>query len=291
MKNRLQDVLVVVPLTEEGKIALKQAIYLRKLLSVRIFVLQVISPPSFFTRYFNRRKVTEIKNRALLKLTDFVTDFFGGEIPDGIILKVSVGNLVKTIIRQTQSGDFFFSILKKSKHRKGVSNLLDQSEIDKIIGHSQCPVLSINEDSTPPEIKNIVIPIDISEHTTKKLLWASMFAKKTHAKIRIVSALNINMDEQKSLALKNAEKIRTMMLDRGIECDVELLKVQGQILHEMVLSYIANQKPDFVVIRKHQLSSYSKTTIGDFAKEIIHGSGIPVFTVGQSSKDIAQMLP
>lgn len=135
-----------------------------------------------------------------------------------------------------------------------------------------------------------MVPIDISEGTTKRLLWASMFAKKAGARIQIVSALNVNIDEHKSLALKNAEKIKAMLHERGIRCDVEILKVHGRVKHEMVLAYITEKRPDFVIIRKHAASATFTTTIGDFAQEIIHGSQIPVFTVSQSQKDIEQIL-
>lgn len=291
MKNRLHDVLVLAPLTDEGKIVLKQAMYLQKSLSFRIFVLNVIPPIHFFKRLFNSRKVKELKDIALQELNAFVSDFYGGEIPNNVILKVIMGDLISTLISQSQSGDFYFMILKRSIHKKGTSNLLEQSEIDKIIGHSYCPVLSINQDSTPENLESILIPIDISENTDKKLLWASLFAKESKAKIQIVSALNINIDEQKSLASKNAEKIKTMLQERGIECEVEVLKVHNQVKHEMVLNYIETKKPEMVIIRKHHIASYANTTIGDFAKEIIHGSKIPVFTVSQSQSDISNILP
>jgi len=282
--------LVVVPLTDEGKIVLKQAMYLQKIISFRIFILNVIPPISFLNRHFNSQKVAELKKEALKKLTAFVKDFFGGEIPEKIILKVSMGNLVPTLIKHTQSDDFLFVVLKRSMHQKGISNLLDQNEMDKIIAHSQCPVLSVNEESTQGELKTILVPIDISESTKKRLLWASMFAKKANAKIMIVSALNANIDVQKSLALKNAERIQSMLSERGIQSDLEILKVGGQLIHEMVLSFIAEKKPDLIIIRKHHIVSFFSNTIGDFAKEIIHGSNIPVFTVSQRQRDIANKL-
>lgn len=291
MKNRLHDVLVVVPLTDEGKIILKQAMYLQKVLSFRIFVLHVIPPLPVIKSFFSSKRVKESEDEALMKLTAFVKDFYEGEIPANVIPKVLMGSLVPTLIKQARSGDFYFMILKRSVHKKGIPNLLEQGEIDKIIGHSYCPVLSVNEDSTPENLKSILIPIDISESTDKKLLWASLFAKESKAKIQIVSALNINIDEQKSLASKNAEKIKIMLQERGIECEVEVLKVHNQVKHELVLNYIETKRPDMVIIRKHHIASYANTTIGDFAKEIIHGSAIPVFTVSQSQSDIANILP
>lgn len=291
MENRLYDVLVLAPFTDEGKIVLKQAMYLQKSLSFRFFVLHIIPPIHFFKRAFNSGKIKELKDKALHELNAFVRDFYGGEIPNNVILKVIMGDLIKTLITQSQSGDFYFMILKRSTHQKGISNLLNQNEIDKIIGHSYCPVLSINEDATPENLESILIPIDISESTDKKLLWASLFAQESKAKIQIVSALNINIDEQKSLAAKNAEKIKKMLQERKIECEVKVLKTHNQPKHEVVLNFIAEKKPDMIIIRKHHIASYASKTIGDFAKEIIHGSKIPVFTVSQSQSDIANILP
>ena len=291
MKHSLHDVLILVPLTDDGKIVLKQALYLQKSLSFRIFVLNVIPPLPVLKRLFGSGKIKESKDQALKNLTAFVKDFFEGKIPANVIPKVMTGNLAATLIKQARSGDFYFMILKRSTNQKGIPNLLDQGEIDQIIGHSFCPVLTINEDSTPENLKSILIPIDISENTDKKLLWASMFARKTKAKIHIISALNINIDEQKSLAAKNAERIKSMLLERGIKCEVEVLKVHNQVKQELVLNYIETNKPEMVIIRKHHIASYANTTIGDFAKEIIHGSAVPVFTVSQSQSDIANILP
>lgn len=291
MKHRLHDVLVLVPLSDEGKIVLRQAMYLQQLLHFRIFVLHVIAPLPFHQRLFNSRKVKALKDEALQKLTDFVSDFYQGKIPSNVILKVMVGSLVSTLISQSRSGDFYFMILKRSAHLRGVFNLLEQGEIDKVIGHSYCPVLSINDDSTPEQLKSILIPIDISENTNKKLLWASLLAKESKAKIQVVSALNINIDEQKSLASRNAEKIKKMLEERGIACEIAVLKVHNQVKHEVVLNYIASENPDLVIIRKHHIASYSNTTIGDFAREIIHGAKIPVFTVSQSQSEIETLLP
>lgn len=291
MKYKLHDVLALVPLNDDGKIVLKQATILQKVIDCRVFVLHVIPPIPFFTRHFNSGKVKELKDAAIRELANFVGNFYGGEIPGNVILKVIAGNLAPTLIKLGQGEDFLFMILKKSSHQRGISDLLNQHEMDSVIAHSFCPVLSINEDSTPEKIKNILIPIDISEGTNKRLLWASMFAKKTGAGIQVVSALNINIDEHKSLAAKNAEKIKLMLHERGIPCDVEILKVHGRVKHEMVLSYINEKKSDFVIIRKHHVSAKFTTTIGDFAEEIIHGSQIPVFTVSQSQKDIEQILP
>ena len=290
MENKFYDVLAVVPFTAEGKVVLKQAMNLQRILPLRIFVLHVVPVVSLIRPFLSLKNIELLKNGAIQNVNEFLRDFYKGEIPPGVIPKIAFGNLIRSLVKQARSKNFHFIILKKSERKKGIPELLDQNDIDKIIEQSFCPVLSINNDSTPENLKNIIIPIDISEKADKKLLWASFFAKAAKSKIQIVSALKINIDEHKSLAAKNAQNIKNMLLKRGIDCKIEIVKVFDKVNYDVVLNYIKTNETDMVIIRKHQIASSSRRTIGDFAKEIIHGSNVPVFTVGQSQIDIAGIL-
>lgn len=290
MENKFYDVLAVVPFNDEGKIVLKQAMNLQRILPIRIFILHVVPVVSVIRPFLSAKNIELLKNVAKQKVNEFLKDFFKGEIPSGLIPKIEIGNLMHTLVKQARSKNFHFIIIKRSLQKKRIPGMLDQNDIDKIISQSYCPVLSINDDSTPENLKNILIPIDISEKTDKKLLWASFFAKAAKSKIQIVSALKIDIDEQRSLASKNAESIKSMLLKRGIDCDIDIVKVFNQVNHKVVLDYIEKNKTDMVIIRKHRIASSSEKTIGDFAREIIHGSHVPVFTVGQSQIDIARIL-
>ena len=289
MRYKLLNFVALVPLTEDGRIVLQQAVNFQKFIPSRIIVTHVVPPVSFFIRIFNPQRVKELKQEALAKLTDFVTDFFQGEVPDHLIYNVVMGEPVKQVIKQGKSDDFLILILKRSLKERKSACVLGQKSIDRIIGHSRCPVLSLNEGATRGDIRKILIPIDISESTRKRLFWASMFATKMKAKVQIVSALKANIDEHKSLAFRNADKVKTMLERRGIDCEVEILRVHKKIMHEAVLSYIFVNRPDFVVIRAHQVES-EKKHVGLFAKQIIHGSPVPVFTVSQAQSDIASLL-
>ncbi len=290
MKIKLHDVLAVVPLSDEGKIVLKQALNLQRALPFRIFAVNVIQPVSLANKFFGTVSRNELHEKSLQNLTDFIRNFLGGEIPANVIPKVVEGKIVPTLISQARSGNYLFIILKRSRQKTGIANLLVQGELDKIIGHAWCPVLTVKENPSPEVLKEILIPMDISDDTRKKLLWASLFAKTAKAKIRIVSALKKDIDINKSLVLRKSEMIRTMLSERGIVCEVDILKTFNQIKYQMVLEHIEKVNPDFVIIRKHHVASFSGKTIGDFARKIIHGADVPVFTVSQKQSDIEKIL-
>ncbi|MCF6333536.1 MAG: universal stress protein [Draconibacterium sp.] len=284
MSNNLNSILAFIPQNNEGELVLKEALYFQQTLGMRIFVLNVIKAPSLFSRKFQAKNVESIENEAVQKLNNFVKNVIQKEIPKNIILRVKPGNVVPTLIEESQRGGYGFIVVDKSK--SSFKGALHWNKIDKFISQSHCPVLAVNKDFPVREIKKIVIPIDISQSMKKRLLWATLFAKKFGAKIQIVSALNINIDEKKSLAFKNAEKIKHLFWDQGIECEVKILKVHKQKKYKAILKCLKEEKPELVIIRTHQESIFSGNKIGKFVSKIVHGCNMPVFTVNYSQNPL-----
>lgn len=282
MKFRSKTILAFVPKNKDGELILNQALYYQQALGMRIFVLNIIKVFSILPNKFRIKKNLKLKNNALQELNIFVKNTLQKELPDNVILRIKFGNIVQNLINESRKGGYEFIIIDKSKgNYKGA---LTRSQVNKIINNSYCPVLIFNREFPINNVNKIIIPVDISQTTKKRLLWATMFAKKFNARIQIVYALTINIDEKKSLAFRNAEKIKKMLIESGVECDVKILKVHNQEIHKVILNYIEEEKPGMVIIRIHQESIFSDAKIGKFVSEIIHGCKVPVFTVGDSKQ-------
>lgn len=283
MKYRSNSILAHIPQNRKGERILKQALYFKEALGMRIFLMDIIKTGSILLSNPKSRKNQIRHQGALNKFTDFVKKVLQKEISDNIILRINWGKVVNTLITESEHGGHEFVIIDKSE--KNNAEGLTKSEVDRYVSKSYCPVLTVNNESPITEVKKIVIPIDISQRTKKQLYWATFFAKKLKAKIQIVSALNVNITETKSLAYKNAEKLKNMLESRGVKCDIKILKVGKQPRHQVIMKYIEEEKPELVIIRTHQEFTFSGKKIGKFVSEIIHGCKIPVFTVGGISQD------
>lgn len=283
MKYRSNSILAYIPQNRDGKSILKQAMFITDALGMRIFLLDVIKSGSVFLHNPKSKRNQILHQGALNKFTDFIKNCLDSKIPDNIILRIGWGNIINALIEESELGGYEFYLIDKSKNENGTQ--LSRTDIDKCISKSYCPVLTINKDYPITEIKNIVVPIDISQQTKKRLYWATFFAKKMNSKIHIVSALNINIEERKSLAYKNASRIKTMLEERAVACEVKILKVHDQEKHTAILNYIQEIKAGMVIIRTHQESRFTGKKIGKFVSEIIHGCTIPVFTVGGVTED------
>ena len=277
MRYRTNNILALIRPNKEGESVLKQTLFFQKTLGMRIFIYNIVDKPPIFERLFIPKKSEYLKEDALTQLQEFVEKSVQYEVRDVLTYRVKMGNPEKVLLRQAKMGGYEFMIIDKSEPDGG----LTRDETDKIISRSECPVLSINKNYYVGKITKIVIPVDISHSTKKKLLWATYFAKKNGATIKIVSALTMNISEKNSLAWKNAEKLKQILQERGVKCEVEILKAKGQKKHEVILDYIHKENPGLIIIRTHQESNMAGTQIGKFVSEIVHGSQIPVFTVNR----------
>jgi len=278
------SILALISPNKEGEAVLKEALFLQNTLDVKLVVLSVIKEAGFFTRNFQPQETETALKNAKQELTTFVKQVVGQEIPNNIVISVRAGNPVNVLLNKAKNDTCEFLLIDKSK--SVYPGALTKAEIDDLVSRSKCPVLAVDKNFGVPKIKNIAIPIDITQSTKKRLRWATFLAQKHGAKITILSALKSNIDVNKSLALKNAQKIRHLLWEKNIECDIKILKVYQQEAHQVILNYIADEKPDLVIIRTHQESVFSNTGIGKFVSEIVHGSKYPVFTVNYTPNPI-----
>lgn len=277
MRYRSNNIFAFVPPTEAGKQILKQTIFFQEALGMRVFIFDIPDKPSLIDKIFNQNKIHHQKKISLKNEQKFIEEALEKDLPREISLRIKMGDLSSVLLSQSKKGGYEFMIIDRS----GIDKRLNRNETDRIISRSECPVLTIHKDFEPKEINTIVIPINISKTTKKKLLWATYFAKKFNAKIKIVSALSINISTHQSLVWKNAEHMKHMLNERGVDCEVEIIKAQNKEKHKVIIDYLEQEKPGMVIIRTHQQSNLTGTQIGKFVSEIIHCCKLPVFTVNK----------
>jgi nucleotide-binding universal stress UspA family protein len=277
MRYRSNNILALIKPTREGESFLKQVLFFHQSLGMRIFFYQIIEEPSLFNKIFHAQRIKNLKTDALVDLRCFIKSLTPPTALDQMTFRVKSGQSLPILLRQSKRGGYEFILL--DKHKSG--SQLNTDEIDKLISRSFCPVMVCNRYYPLEEIKEIIIPIDILQSTRKKLLWATYFAKKFNAKITIISALTLNIETKQSLVWRNSQKLKHMLTQRGIDCDVEILKAAGKAKQDVILDFIKEKKPGMVILRTHQESSMAGTRIGKFVSEIIHGCPMPVFTVNR----------
>ncbi len=273
MYYRSNNIVVYLSPDYEGKLLLQHSLFFQQTLGMRVFICSINEKPPLLKIFFTKKQLKEKITPE--KLREFTKSTISAKALEHFSFRVKSGKRLPLLIRQSNKGGYEFMIVDKSNSESA----LNPSELDKLISQAYCPVMTVHKNYPITKIKKIVIPVDVTQSTKKKLLWATYFAKKYKAKIIIVSALTLNLDIKKSLVYKNSEKIKSMLSKRGIECEVQILHAPGQEKHKVILNFIQEENPDMVIIRTNQESNLKNTRIGKFVSELVHSCKIPVFTV------------
>jgi nucleotide-binding universal stress UspA family protein len=283
-------ILALVPPNKEGALVLKEALFFQEALGMKLEILNIIEPSSFYIRNFEPEIINDLLANAKRKLVDFVIETIGDKPGENVMVTIKSGKVVSLLKSLSKESKYEFILIDKSEDN--YEGALNNAQIDDLLSESTCPVLTVHKDFGVPKIENIVIPIDITQATKKRLLWATLFAKKLGAKITILSALNadVNISVEKSLAFKNAKKIRHMLWEQDVDCEVEVLRTRDDKKHEPILEYIEKEKPGMIIIRTHQESIFASTGIGEFVSGIVHGCKNPVLTVNYTPSSLASIF-
>ncbi len=263
---------------EDGKLLLHHALFFQQTLGMRVFICSINENPPLFKTILRSEKNRLENSYTPEVLQEFTKNAIPAKSLEHFSYRIKSGRRLPLLIRQSNKGGYEFMIVDKSNSESA----LNPREINKLISHSYCPVMAVHKNYLLKEIKKIVIPVDVTQSIKKKLLWATYFAKKCKAKIIVVSALTINLNIKKSLVYKNSEKIKNMLAQRGVECEVQILNAPGQKKHKVILEFIRKENPDMIIIRTHQESNLKDTQIGKFVSELVHCCKIPVFTVNRN---------
>ena len=148
----------------------------------------------------------------------------------------------------------------------------------KIISYAACPVISIRYDyNFEKPIKRIIVPIDNSIDSIKKVPMAAKLAKAFDAEIHLLSIYTtklVSIKKKVDRAVMAAEKYLAK------ESVVFITKVmQSNNLPTTVVDYSNEVKADMIVIMTDQDKASLSILMGDFSQKIINLSSMPILSV------------
>ena len=147
----------------------------------------------------------------------------------------------------------------------------------KVVTQASCPVLSIQEQATNPECKNIILPIDSTPETRQKVRYAVTMAKKFSSTIHIASLLTEDTPEIRFDFGKKVKQI-TEYLDREKVPHTEATLV-GSNLATMTMNFAESKQGNLIVMMTEQEQNLTGFLMGPFAQQIVNHSKIPVLSI------------
>ncbi len=277
--SQIGRILVPVPLNRNMIAPINQAIYFHEKYGSDIVLLHVESELPFLQKWFPSR-IKKHRKKALKKFRRQVKHFF----PEHPLLKqfeyeLVIGKLIPSILKVSARRESDLLIIKKSRRSHGKASIFRKENADKLISDSKCPVMTMFKDPEIKGINRILLPVDVTKNSDKKVAWAISLAKKFGASIHVVSVQHLGIKRVHSLSHKKGRRIARVIREHGINVDLVLLKAEQRTADEIVLDYAEKLKPDLLVIMTHQETILFDNYLGAFAREIVHQSNVPVISV------------
>ncbi|NND94005.1 MAG: universal stress protein [Flavobacteriales bacterium] len=182
------------------------------------------------------------KENAEFTLTGLIASL-PDETRGKVTSKVLVGDIFVDIAREAEEGDA--DLLVMGTHgAKGLQKIFGSRAI-KVITSSNTPfiVTQLKEPERPIEL--IVLPVDLSKESLQVVEFATMLARRFHAKIHLVC--EPERDEWLSKRLKN--NIAWAKMKMSDDVDYEVISLEGKdSFAEEVIDYGESQNADLFAI-------------------------------------------
>lgn len=154
----------------------------------------------------------------------------------------------------------------------------------KVITKSPCPVMTMSQFADKVGYSKIVLPIDTSEHTRHKVVFAIELAKEFSARICAVGLLADDEGSKKPAMEVMLNQVLVAAKDKGVMCETELMEgVKNRAV--ATIQYCQKVGGDLITIMTDQDAEISGLFLGNYALQVIHHSKVPVISVKPANFD------
>ncbi len=148
----------------------------------------------------------------------------------------------------------------------------------KIISYSPCPVISVPTSFTlGGKIKNIILPIDDSFDTTKKVPMASLIAVSFNAKIQILGIYYSNLTSIKKITDGYIKDTKRFLIGKGIKPEIKSCSSNNISLS--IVKHAKELEADLIVIMTDQNKAAYDIILGVNSQYILNKSSVPILSV------------
>ncbi len=183
-----------------------------------------------------------------------------------------------------------------SRGRAGLSRAVFGSVSDQIVRLSPVPVVVTREDMRLPRhsLSSILVPLDSSPLSERALPWAMSLARKTDARVTLVSVIDVNQvaayagidrqpdllagleDEARDLAREYLDEVVRRVRSQGIRAtwEVRLGRPSDEIIR-----IAETTAADLVVMSTHGRGGIRRWAFGSITDDVLQRGSTPVMII------------
>jgi len=219
----------------------------------------------------------EIRHDAKLELQRILVEKSPSLTGGKIKMKMRKGKVYQELALQAKSSGADL-IVVGTHGISGFEEFWIGSNAFKIISYAPCPVVSVRVDfDIERTIKTIVLPIDNSIDSTKKVPMAVKMAKAFEAEIHLLPVYTTTLASLKKKVDRSAMEAEKYLIKENVPYLIEI--IQSHNLPSSVVNYTKKVNADMIVIMTDQEKANLSVLMGDYSQKIINLSAIPILSV------------
>lgn len=151
----------------------------------------------------------------------------------------------------------------------------------KVLKEAKCPVITIKGKEFKNGCGSIVLPLDLTKETRKKVEKAIKLARHYDASIKVLSVLLTDEPEVVNKLTEQVNDVRKYIFEHSVVCTAEIRTgIKGKdSLVNVILNYTDEVCADLIMIMTQQENDWAEFFIGSTAQAIIGQSTVPVMSL------------
>ncbi|MGQ1910919.1 universal stress protein [Marinifilum sp. RC60d5] len=274
----MKRILVPVDFSGDSLMALKFAINLANKLGTHLRMIHVKKSEKFEIPFH----FEELKDEIIHTIQEYLDKLIELHSPTYVVengvfdFKIRKGSVYREIVNQAKYGDSYL-IVMGAYGASGFEEFFIGSNAFKVVSNAPCPVITIRKDFKASMIKQIVMPIDASNETRKKIPYVCELAKKCNARVHI-----LGVHESADAAIEGKvehymSQAEAYLREAGIDVVKELRRGENNTFTS--IDYAREVKADTIAIMIEQAETGFNMFFGSYAQQMVNNSEIPILSV------------
>ncbi|MDX1316623.1 MAG: universal stress protein [Xanthomarina gelatinilytica] len=274
----MKKIIVPVDFSEHSEYALEAASMLAKKNNAEILALHMLEiSNAVLTKADNMKQMESLffLRLAEQKFEDFLNkEYLKGVAVTPIVKHFKVFSEVNEVGKEHHAD----LIVMGSQGASGLKEVLVGSNTEKVVRHSDIPVLIIKHNPILMDFENMVFACDFSEEAIEQYVKAKEMAVKLGAKMHLVY---VNLPGSKFKSSAEIEKQVAVFLrkaDGGIEKMNEVNYVNDYSIEKGILNFSNVIGADLIAVATHGRKGIAHFFEGSISEDIANHSTLPVMT-------------
>ncbi len=285
-KLKLNSILVPYDFSKTAQIAVKQAAFIAAYSKSDLMFVHILEKADMLDIFLPMLKMKSDK-QFLEKIKENLDEYaktVRSEFGVNVTCFASTGNITSEILVLAEQNDVGL-IIMGTKGKDSNSDLFLGSNAYRLITKSEIPVMTCSIAPSTKGFSNILLPIDLSEHTRQKVNYAIELAMLFKSKITILGLYDDGEKDELFKLKTIVGQIEKICTKYKVSFESSVEKTNHRV--GKTLSVAKRKKSDLIVTMTDQTIERKKGILSTYDHELINTSKIPVISISPEIGDVS----